>query len=185
MVYVVPIGSPECVEDVVKEKTKTIVEDVKQLQLLTDDPSVHFKLIRFCHDTRLAHLNRNGEESVPNGHGDAGLRRANSGLCRGQRSPVQGPRHQLSIAEPGGDEVAPHVGGTNCPTTWGGMGLTPQHDSGIAAFYSASSTFVGWLAQRPHRCHWLRLGRRLQDHGTWTASTLVDVKHTQARLIDE
>ena len=41
-----------------KEKTGTMVEDVKQLQLLTD-PGVHFKLIRFCHNTRLSHLNRN------------------------------------------------------------------------------------------------------------------------------
>jgi len=35
-----------------------MVQDVKQLQLLAD-PGVHFKLIRFCHNTRLSHLNRN------------------------------------------------------------------------------------------------------------------------------
>ena len=54
----VPIGSPEFVQAFVKEKTRTLVEDVKKLQLLTD-PGVHFKLIRSCHNTRLSHLNRN------------------------------------------------------------------------------------------------------------------------------
>jgi len=36
------------------------------------------------------------------------------------------------------------------PLFKGGLGLTPQCASGLAAFYSASNTFVGWLAQRPH-----------------------------------
>jgi len=34
-----------------------MVEDVKKLHILTD-PGVHFKLVRFCHNTRLAHLSR-------------------------------------------------------------------------------------------------------------------------------
>ena len=37
------------------------------------------------------------------------------------------------------------------PHHQGGLGLTPQRAYGIAAFYSASSTFLSWLAQRPHR----------------------------------
>jgi len=32
------------------------------------------------------------------------------------------------------------------PHHQGGLGLTPQRASGIAAFYSASSTFLSWLA---------------------------------------
>jgi hypothetical protein len=48
----------------------------------------------------------------------------------------------------------------------GGLGLTPQCASGLAAFYSASSTFVGWLAQRPHMLHWIRQGQNLHDHST-------------------
>ena len=35
-----------------------MVQDVKELQLLTD-PDIHFKLIKFCHNNRLAHLDRN------------------------------------------------------------------------------------------------------------------------------
>ena len=52
----VPIGSPEFVQAFVAEKSKTMVEDVKKLQLLTD-PGVHFKLVRYCHNMRLSHLN--------------------------------------------------------------------------------------------------------------------------------
>jgi len=52
----VPIGSPQFVQAFVAEKSKNMVEDVKKLHLLTD-PGVHFKLVRFCHNTRLAHLN--------------------------------------------------------------------------------------------------------------------------------
>ena len=54
----VPIGSPAFVQAFVAAKTRKMVEDVKELQLLTD-PDIHFKLIKFCHNTRLAHLNRN------------------------------------------------------------------------------------------------------------------------------
>jgi hypothetical protein len=53
----VPIGSPQFVQAFVAKKSKTMVEDVKKLHILTD-PGVHFKLVRFCHNTRLAHLSR-------------------------------------------------------------------------------------------------------------------------------
>jgi len=48
----------------------------------------------------------------------------------------------------------------------GGLGLTPHCASGLAAFYSASSIFVVWLAQRPHMRHWIGQGQNLQDHST-------------------
>ena len=67
----------------------------------------------------------------------------------------------------------------------GGLGLTPQRASGIAAFYSASSTFLSWLAQRPHRQQWLRQGQLLHDHATWTASLLLELKHTHKSLIQD
>ena len=54
----VPIGSPAFVQAFVADKTRKMVQDVKELQLLTD-PDIHFKLVKFCHNTRLAHLNRN------------------------------------------------------------------------------------------------------------------------------
>ena len=51
------------------------------------------------------------------------------------------------------------------PPFKGGLGLTPQSASGIAAFYSATSAFVGWLAQRSHE--WLRYGHCLEDHSQY------------------
>ena len=67
------------------------------------------------------------------------------------------------------------------PPFKGGLGLTPQSASGIAAFYSATSAFVGWLAQRSHE--WLRYGHCLEDHTTWSAAPLADLKQTHTRLL--
>ena len=69
------------------------------------------------------------------------------------------------------------------PPFKGGLGLTPQSASGIAAFYSGTSAFVGWLAQRSHVLHWLRQGKSLDDHTTWLAAPLVDLKKTHAHLM--
>ena len=53
-----PCSLPSFVQAFVADKTRKMVQDVKELQLLTD-PDIHFKLVKFCHNTRLAHLNRN------------------------------------------------------------------------------------------------------------------------------
>ena len=39
------------------------------------------------------------------------------------------------------------------PPFKGGLGLTPQAASGIAAFYSGTCSFIGWMAQRSHLRH--------------------------------
>jgi len=67
----------------------------------------------------------------------------------------------------------------------GGLGLTPQRASSLAAFYSASSTFVGWLAQRTHMRQWIRQDQHLHKHSTWTAGPLVDLKAAHRCLIQE
>ena len=73
----------------------------------------------------------------------------------------------------------------NGSTLVGELGLTPQCASGLAAFYSASSIFVVWLAQRPHMRHWIRQGQNLHDHSSWSAGPLVDLKDTHTCLIQE
>ena len=67
------------------------------------------------------------------------------------------------------------------PPFKGGLGLTPQSASGIAAFYSATSALVRWLAERSHE--WLRYGQCLEDPTTWSAAPLVDLKQTHTRLL--
>ena len=54
----VPIGSPDFVTAFVKAKTSAMVDDVRKLSVLSD-PLTHFRLVRFCHNTRLSYLNRN------------------------------------------------------------------------------------------------------------------------------
>ena len=52
------------------------------------------------------------------------------------------------------------------PPFKGGLGLTSQSASGIAAFYSSTSAFTGWLAQRSHVGYCLRQAQCLEDHTT-------------------
>ena len=56
----VPVGSPEFVQQIVANKAGKIIRDVEKVQVVTDSP-IHFHLLRFCQNTRLAYLNR----SVP------------------------------------------------------------------------------------------------------------------------
>jgi hypothetical protein len=54
----VPIGSPDFVTVFVKTKTAAMADDVRKLQALSNELT-HFRLVRFCHNTRLSYLNRN------------------------------------------------------------------------------------------------------------------------------
>ena len=173
----VPVGSPAFVQAFVKEKTKKMVEDIKQLQLLTD-PGVHLKLIRFCHNTRLAHLGRNlppttmanqacGVQTVDYAVANEVLAKG-TGNRSASWTPAVANWHRMRV---------------QLPHFKGGLGLTPQRASSLAAFYSASSTFVGWLAQRTHMRHWIRQDQRLDAHSTWTADPLVELKAAHRCLI--
>jgi len=63
--------------------------------------------------------------------------------------------------------------------------ITPTAASGIAAFYSATSRFVAFLANLPHGGVWLHDGQVLADHGTWSNPQLQALVQTHARLIQE
>jgi hypothetical protein len=56
----VPIGSPDFVQQFAATKAGEIIRDVDKVQVVTDS-LIHFHLLRFCQNTRLAYLNR----SVP------------------------------------------------------------------------------------------------------------------------
>ena len=155
-----------------------MVEDVKKLQLLTD-PGVHFKLVSYCHNTRLSHLSRTLPPTTM-ANPACGIQTVdyavvNEVLAKGtdNRSALWG-RAAMNW----------HRMTAQLPHHEGGMGLTPQRASGIAAFYSASSTFVGWLARRPHRLQWLRQGE-LADPGTWLTGPLLELTHTHKTLLQD
>jgi hypothetical protein len=78
------------------------------------------------------------------------------------------------------------------PSFKGGLGLTPQSAFGIAAEGrdAGTSTFIGWLAPAPapsldglRNVHTrttgsvVEQGQCLEDHSTWTAGPLDDLKH--------
>jgi len=125
----VPIGSPQFVQAFVAEKSKTMVEDVKKLHILTD-PGVHFKLVRFCHNTRLEHLSRTLPPSTmanPVCGVDYAGRHAvvNEELAKGTGN--RSEMWERSV-------MNWHRMTAQLPHHQGGLGLTPQRASGIAAF---------------------------------------------------
>ena len=50
-----PIGSPDFVTAFVKSKTAAMVDDVRKLQVLSNGLT-HFRLVKFCHNTRRTHM---------------------------------------------------------------------------------------------------------------------------------
>ena len=144
------------------------------------DPDIHFKLVEFCHNTRLAHLNRNlppttmanpacGVQTVDQAVVNEVLAKGTGNRWRSW-DPRETNWHRMTV---------------QLPPFKGGLGLTPQAASGIAAFYSGTCSFIAWLAQRTHLRHWLRQGQSLGDHTTWMAAPLVDLKHTHACLLQD
>ena len=173
----VPIGSPQFVQAFVTEKTTVIMEDVKKLQILTD-PLIHFELVRFCHNTRLSYLSRNlspevmtdmagGVQSVDQTIVDEILRRGTDD-CSNNWTQQEKNWHIVSV---------------QLPHHKAGLGLTPQQAAGIGAFYSATTRFVRWVANRPS--HWIRANQRLDDPTTWSAANLVDLNTTHQELIEQ
>jgi hypothetical protein len=67
----------------------------------------------------------------------------------------------------------------------GGYAITPTAASGLAAFYSATSRFVAFLANLPHGGAWQHDGQVLADHDTWSNPQLQALVQTYARLIQE
>ena len=71
------------------------------------------------------------------------------------------------------------------PHHHGGYAITPTAAPGLAAFYSATSKFVAFLANLPHGSAWLHDRQVLADHGTWSNPRLQALVQTHARLIQE
>ena len=82
-------------------------------------------------------------------------------------------------------EAAADAPGSLWSPGMGPHGFHVNNKPSIGAFYSASSTFVGWLAQRTHMRHWIRQDQHLHAHSTWTAGPLVDLKAAHRCLIQE
>ena len=136
---------------------------------------IHYKLIKYCHNTRLAHLNRNLPPTTM-ANPACGVQTVDTAMVNEVLAKGTGNRSRSWNQ----DEKQWHRTTVELPPFKGGLGLTPQSASGIAAFYSATSALVGWLAERSHE--WLRYGQCLEDPTTWSAAPLVDLKQTHTRL---
>lgn len=175
----VPMGSPDFVRTFVHEKTKAMIQDVCSLHIM-QDPLIHLQLVRFCHNTKLSYLSRAlpphilsdpacGVQTADRAMAMEILRRGTGGRCDSWPQA----------------ELAWHLTTIQLPHHLGGLGLTPQQASGIAAFYSAAARFVAWLPTLPHATHWLRAPHDLAAPSTWTAQNLIALRDTHARLVQE
>jgi len=54
----VPIGNDEWVQQFVQEKAAAVQVDVRKLDMISDG-LIHYQMLRFCQNTRLAFLGRN------------------------------------------------------------------------------------------------------------------------------
>ena len=131
-----------------------------------------------CHNTRLAHLNRNLPPTIM-ANPACGVQTVDQAVVNKVLAKGTGNRWRSWDQR----KTNWHRMTVQLPPFKGGLGITPQAASGIAAFYSGTCSFIGWLAQRSHLRHWLRQGQCLDDHTTWLAAPLVDLKHTHARLL--
>ena len=145
----VPIGSPDFVTAFVTSKTAAMVDDVRKLQVLSNGLT-HFRLVKFCHNTRLSYLNRNLPPAVKRNtlYGLQTVDTANAMevLRRGTDTDSHDPSARFLCDKWNDAERQWHIRTVQIAHHLGGLGLTPQCASGIAAFYHSTARFVGWMA---------------------------------------
>ena len=139
-----PIGSPDFVTAFVKSKTAAMVDDVRKLQVLSNGLT-HFRLVKFCHSTRLSYLNRNLPPAVMR-NTLCGLQTVDTAnAMEVLRHGTDTEAHESSFLCDKWDEAERkwHIRTVQISHHLGGLGLTPQCASGIGAFYHST----GWMAQ--------------------------------------
>ena len=155
----VPMGSPEFVIAFVRSKAKILHQDVQMLRIVPD-PMIHYALLRFCQNMRLAFLPRNVPPAILMQPVDVNFDPA-SGV---RISPVAVPMFIQDLIV---NAVLQHGLGATYDTlpayilAWcrtivelphheGGLGIAPLPASGMAAFYIATASLVSWLGSLPH-----------------------------------
>jgi len=149
-----PVGPKDYVREYVRNKCGTICNDIDQMRVCAD-PLIRYQLLKFCMNTRLSFLSRN---VIPDNMATDCDDRAHIGPAHVDNKIVQ---EVLRAAR--GDTLlqAPQLVQKWCklkvqsPHHHGGYAITPTAASGLAAFYSATSKFVAFLANLPHGSAWL------------------------------
>ena len=147
------------------------------------DPLIRYQLLKFCMNTRLSVLSRN---VIPDN-----MATDCNDLAHIAPAHVDNKIVQEVLRAATGDTLmqAPQLVQKCCklkvqsPHHEGGYAITQTAASGLAAFYSATSWFVVFLANLPHGRAWLHDGQVFADHCTWYNPQLQALVQTHARLI--
>ena len=137
----VPIGNDEWVQQFVQEKAVAVQVDVGKLDIISDG-LIHYQMLRFCQNTRLAFLGRNTPTPLISdifAKVDATILEA---LCRKGTTDAHGEWTAVFRRFVDMKLQLPHFRG--------GFGVTPNAGSAISAFYAASVSLVQWLGFCSH-----------------------------------
>ena len=180
----IPIGSPDFVQQFVAKKTSEIIHDVEKVQVVTD-PLIHFHLLRFCQNTRLAYLNRSVPPEVM-AAGPCNLQHVDSAIVKAILGRGTKLTHDIGSSSDKWSARAlewySSIVQKACHR--GGLGITPNSATSISAYYSASVHYVSWVLQLPNTAFWAG-GQDLTQPASWTAPNLNALRDTHARLLRE
>jgi len=180
----VPIGSPDFVQQFVATKASEIIRDVDKVQVVTD-PLIHFHLLRFCQNTRMAYINRSVPPEVM-AAGPCNLQHVDEAIVKAILGRGTKLTHEFGSSSEKWSTRAfdwySSIVQKACHR--GGLGITPNAASSISAYYSATAQYVSWVHQLPNTELWAG-GQDLTQHDSWTAPNLLALKDTHARLLSE
>ena len=161
----VPLGSPEFVQRFVASKAGEIIRDVEKVQVVTDS-LIHFHLLRFCQNTRLAYLNRSVPPDVMVA-GPCNLKHVDQAIAKAILGRGTKFMHEIGSSSDKWNSRAfdwySSIVQKACHR--GGLGVTPNEASSIAAYYSATAQYVSWVHQLPNSSLW-HGGQDLTQHAT-------------------
>jgi len=137
----VPIGNDEWVQQFVQKKAAAVQVDVGKLDIISDG-LIHYQMLRFCQNTRLAFLGRNILTPLISdilAEVDATILEA---LCQKGTTNAHGEWTAVLSRFVDMKLQLPHF--------WGEFGVTPNTGSAISAFYAASVSLVQCLGFCSH-----------------------------------
>ena len=163
-------------------KASELIRDVEKVQVVTDS-LIHFHLLRFCQNIRLAYLNRSVPPQVM---GPCNLQHVDSAIVKAISGRGTKLMHDIGISS---DKWSSRAFGwysfiVQKACHRGGLGITPNQASSIAAYYSTTAQYVSWVHQLPNSALWAG-GQDLTQHDLWSAPNLTALRDTHVRLLQD
>jgi len=179
----VPIGNDEWVQQFVQENATSVQIDVGKLDIICDG-LIHYKMLRFCQNTRLAFFGRNTPTPLILdilGQVDSTILEA---LCRKGTTNTHGEWTAIFRCFAEMKLQQPHFRG--------GFGVISNAGCAISAFYVASVSLVHWLGfcSYPEQ-NFIDLastwapGQDLANPDQWSAPILIALKQAHHVLLTD